>query len=78
MHEKDSLKFGIIKGMYNWSTDTKRLKKNEVAYEKWRLEQLINFGLGKEKISKRLLKKYWKSLHLDPSKKEFLKFLLKK
>lgn len=62
--------------MYNWSVDTKRLKKNRLEWEKWQLEQMINFGLGKKKISKSLLKKHWLQLDLDPQKKKFLKFLL--
>lgn len=62
--------------MYNWSTDTKRLKRNKEEWEKWQLEQMINFGLNKGKISKSLLIKYWLQLDLDPQKKRFLEFLL--
>ncbi|TAN33828.1 hypothetical protein EPN28_01140 [Patescibacteria group bacterium] len=62
--------------MYNWSVDTKQLKKDKKQYAIWRLEQLVNFGLGKEKLSKIQLKKYWPQLHLDPKKKRFLSFLL--
>ncbi|MDP3899722.1 MAG: hypothetical protein Q8Q23_01430 [bacterium] len=52
------------------------MKKNKTQYTAWRLEQLINFGLHKEKINKQELKKYWKTLHLDPHKKKYLSFLL--
>jgi len=62
--------------MNNWSTDTKELKKDKKKYVIWRLEQLINFGLGKEKIKQRELKKYWSLLSLDPNKKRYLSFLL--
>lgn len=62
--------------MYNWSVDINRLKKDKKAWEKWQLEQMINFGLGNKKISKSLLKKYWHKLYLDPQKKKFLAFLL--
>jgi hypothetical protein len=62
--------------MYNWSTDTKELKKDKKKYAIWRLEQLVNFGLGKEKIKRAELKKNWKDLNLDKSKKKFLKILL--
>jgi len=63
--------------MYNWSVDEKQFKKEDPeGYKIWRLEQLINFGLGKEKIDKKELKKYWKRLYLDPDKKRFLTFLL--
>ncbi len=62
--------------MYNWSVDTKILKKYPEKYRIWKLEQMINFGLGKEKISKKDLKKYFEKLYIDPSKKKYLKFLL--
>ena len=62
--------------MYNWSTDTKRLKKDKKAWEKWQLEQMINFGLQGKKISASLLKKHWSKLNLDPDKKRYLRFLL--
>lgn len=62
--------------MRNWSTDTKILKKDKKKYAIWRLEQLVNFGLGKEKLDKKQLKKNWGLLHLDPRKKSFLKTLL--
>lgn len=62
--------------MYNWSTDLNHLKKYPEKYKIWKLEQLINFGLGKEKINKNDLKKYWYQLKIDPWYKEYLKFLL--
>ncbi|MFH0791946.1 MAG: hypothetical protein V1905_01900 [bacterium] len=62
--------------MYNWSVDTSRLKRNKDAWNKWKLEQMINFGLAGEKLSRQLLIKYWDKLELDPQKKEFLRFLL--
>ena len=42
--------------MKNWSTDTKKLKKNKDKFAIWKLEQLVNFGLGKEKIIRSELK----------------------
>jgi hypothetical protein len=62
--------------MYNWSTDIKKLKKDKKAYAIWRLEQLVNFGLNGQKISKKQLKKYWPYLNLDPIKKHYLTRLL--
>ena len=62
--------------MHNWSVDTKELKKHREQYNVWRLEQMINFGLGKEKLKKQELKKYWPLLYIDPDKKRFLNFLL--
>lgn len=60
--------------MYNWSTDTTTLKKSPEKYKIWRLEQLINFGLGNEKIDTNELKKYWKLLKLDAKRKNVLAF----
>ena len=62
--------------MRNWSTDTKNLRKNKDKFAVWKLEQLINFGLGKDKIKIDDLRKYWNILEIDPSKKEFLKFFM--
>lgn len=64
--------------MYNWSVDIKALKKQPEQYAVWRLEQLINFGLGNEKIARKNLKKYLSKIEIDPDKREYLKFLLKK
>ena len=63
--------------MYNWSTDTTTLKKNPEKYQIWRLEQLINFGLGTEKLSTLELKKYWNHLKIDPKRKNVLAFWMK-
>ena len=59
--------------MYNWSVDTTRLKKNHEKYEQFLLEQQINFGLNGQKLSLKILKKYWNSLNIDPQKQIFLK-----
>lgn len=62
--------------MHNWSTDTTQLKKNPEKYKIWKLEQLINFGLNKEKINKKDLKKNWDNITIDPSRKKFLHLML--
>jgi hypothetical protein len=62
--------------MHNWSTDTSRLKKDPKKYEKFVLEQKINFGLQGQKLSSKSLKKNWSNLDIDPSKKSFLQKLL--
>lgn len=59
--------------MYNWSTDEDYLKKFPEEYEKWRLLQLINYGLDGEKIDLKLLKKHW-----DDIKEEVLDKFVKK
>lgn len=62
--------------MYNWSVDINELKKDKEKYAVWRLEQMVNFGLGDEKINREELKKYWPLLNLDPKRKKFLSFIL--
>lgn len=64
--------------MKNWSNTIEKFDKKTEQYKIWRLEQLINFGLDGEKISRVLLKKYLSSLNIDESKKRYLEFLLKK
>lgn len=64
--------------MYNWSVDINHLKRHPKQYSIWRLEQLINFGLGNEKIKKEELKKYLHKIRIDADKKKYLKFLLGK
>lgn len=43
--------------MYNWNINIARLKKNTPKYNKFVLEQQINFGLNNTKISLKKLKK---------------------
>ncbi|MBI4653002.1 hypothetical protein HY750_02005 [Candidatus Kuenenbacteria bacterium] len=43
--------------MKNWSINIKELRKNKDRFTVWKLEQLINFGLGKEKMG--LLPNVW-------------------
>ncbi|OGL88710.1 hypothetical protein A3H75_00520 [Candidatus Uhrbacteria bacterium RIFCSPLOWO2_02_FULL_51_9] len=62
--------------MHNWSTDEKKLKKDPEKYAIWRLEQMVNFGIGKEKLKISELKKYWSRLSLDPARRKFLELLL--
>lgn len=62
--------------MYNWSTNEEELKKDPDYYSQWQLEQLINFGLGREKLDAPKLKKYWEKLHIDPARKQFLELLI--
>lgn len=64
--------------MYNWSVNTKKLRRTPSQYTLWKLESLINFGLNGEKINKENLIKKLPKLRLDPDKKNFLNFLLGK
>lgn len=60
--------------MYNWSTDEKQLKKDK--YIIWKLEQMVNFGLGGKKLKADLLKKHWKQINIDPYRREYLESIL--
>ncbi|OGZ43939.1 MAG: hypothetical protein A3J55_00710 [Candidatus Ryanbacteria bacterium RIFCSPHIGHO2_02_FULL_45_17b] len=63
--------------MYNWSVDEQSFEISDPeGHEKWRLEQLINFGLNGEKINEAQLRKYWDTLHLDPPRKRYLELAL--
>jgi hypothetical protein len=62
--------------MYNWSVDETSLRKNPEQFERFTLEQAINFGLNGTKLSRSLLKKYWKILDIDPHRRAYLKTLL--
>lgn len=62
--------------MYNWSVDEKHLQKYPEKYKIWKLEQMINWGLGGEKLNRRLLLKYWNKLFMDEPTRNYLKFLL--
>lgn len=63
--------------MYNWSVDEKRFKKeNPKGYKIWRLEQMINYGLGNEKLDEKLTKQFWHKLYLDKPTRMYLQFLL--
>lgn len=64
--------------MKNWSTDTKKLRSDKDKFAIWKLEQLVNFGLGRKKIRKSDLKKYWKVINIDPSKRKFLSLFVKR
>lgn len=63
--------------MYNWSTDEKKLKdKDPEGYKIWRLEQLINYGLGGERIKENELKEHLNELDMDQPTRKYLEFLL--
>ncbi|OGH80371.1 MAG: hypothetical protein A3I29_00420 [Candidatus Magasanikbacteria bacterium RIFCSPLOWO2_02_FULL_44_11] len=62
--------------MYNWTVNSKQLKKHKKHYDIWKLEQMVNFGLNGKKLDKTDLKKYWSKLHLDPKKKKYLSLIL--
>lgn len=65
--------------MYNWSVDEEAFKKDDPqGYQIWRLEQMINYGEAHEKVSERLVRRYWDKIQerLDPHYRAYLTFLL--
>lgn len=66
------IKICYNKKMKNWSTDVKKLSKDKDKFVIWKLEQLVNFGLGKERINADELKKYWNIIDIEPFKRRFL------
>lgn len=62
--------------MHNWSTDEARLKRNPLLHERFKLEQMINYGLNGNKLSILSLKKHWDKLVIDPQKRELLKKMI--
>ncbi len=62
--------------MYNWSTDTKTLQNNPEQYAIWKLEQMVNFGIGEEKLDAALLRQHIDILAIDPARKQYLRLLL--
>lgn len=63
--------------MYNWSTDEQKFRDNDPeGYKIWRLEQMINYGLGGEKLDANELKQYWNKLDMDELTRGYLEFLL--
>lgn len=65
--------------MINWSTDENKFKKeNPKEYRLWRISQLINYGLDKEKLNVSEVKKFWNQLKdkIDNPTKNYLAYLL--
>ncbi len=65
--------------MFNWSVDEKKFKKeNPKEYRLWKITQLINYGLGNEKLNKKVVLKAWPKIadKIDPNTKTFFEYLL--
>lgn len=64
--------------MENWNVDENQMKKNPVRYKLWRVSQLINYGLGQERLNLKYLRDNWKKLstRIDSSKKAALEFMI--
>jgi len=62
--------------MYNWSVDETELKKDKEKYALWKVQQMINWGLGGEKLPEYFVRKNWEKLSMDDPTRRYLKFLL--
>ena len=63
--------------MRNWSTDTSRFDRASDEYEIWRLEQLLNFGMGQgESLERAKVAKYLPFLDIDTDTRSYLEFII--
>ncbi|MFH0750139.1 MAG: hypothetical protein V1917_04495 [Candidatus Gottesmanbacteria bacterium] len=65
--------------MINWNTDEKRLRKEHPEeYKRWRVAQLINYGLEGEKLDAAYLKTQWATIkyRLTPDKRKTIEWLI--
>lgn len=61
--------------MQNWNIDISKFKTRK-AKKIWELEQKINYGVKKSKLTKKELVKYLPELKIDEDKKKFIEFIL--
>ena len=65
--------------MYSWTVDEKKLKAdNPKKYQVWKQIQLINYGLGDEKLNRQLVKSQWNVIkdQVDPLKASVIEYWL--
>ncbi len=65
--------------MINWNTDEKRLQKEHPEdYKRWRITQLINYGLEGEKLDTTFLKVHWDKIknRLTQDKRKTIEWLI--
>ncbi|PIZ00458.1 hypothetical protein COY62_02485 [bacterium (Candidatus Howlettbacteria) CG_4_10_14_0_8_um_filter_40_9] len=59
-----------------WDYTKNEYSKQAEADVLWRLEREINYGFGKKKLDKTLVKKYLPKLNIPEDRKAFLELLL--
>lgn len=59
-----------------WDYTTIEYQKQAKADPKWHLERLINYGLGDEKLNRKMLEKYINELNIPDERRAFLELLL--
>jgi hypothetical protein len=62
--------------MYNWDIDEEKLRQKKESYEIWKMEQILNYGAGGEKINEKELRERWLDLEIDPMRRSFLSLAL--
>ncbi len=64
--------------MRNWSTDTIKMDfKKDPKAEKWRVEQLLNFGMDEgDVISVKYLRENLNKLNIKDDMRDYLKFIV--
>lgn len=62
--------------MHNWDYNLKNIDERDEKFIIWKLERLVNYGLGGEKIDAKLLKKYFTKIKMPENTKAFLELLL--
>lgn len=61
--------------MHIWDYREKDLKKSAWG-RRYILENMINMGPGRKKISLKAVKKYWNDLNIDPLRRRLLQLLI--
>lgn len=61
------------KSMHNWDYPKNQ---NQPVDETWRLERLLQYGIGNEKINHTVLERNFNTLHIPEHTKAFLELLL--
>ena len=59
-----------------WDYTKTEYDKQAAADQIWKLERLINYGLGEEKIDRELLKRFLPKLRIPENRRDFLELLL--
>lgn len=67
---------GIVMLSMAWDYTKTEYEKQASHDEKWHLERIINYGNGKEKLSKNALEKYLKELRIPDDSRAFLELIL--
>ena len=60
----------------SWDYAASEYEKQATADERWRLERLINYGLGNEKVSRDSLERHLPTLKIPDDRRAFLELLL--